>query len=95
MYFLLNLSLCVKSYGHLCQILAFFCHAHSPNMVMSRDPSFTFRNFYFCPNSIFNIRKRHKVFVEKFSASEVINQKPCRGGGGGDGKHILHTVKKG
>ena len=33
---LLNLSHCVKSYGHLCQIY----HDHSPNMVMSRDPGF-------------------------------------------------------
>ena len=38
---LLNLSDCVKSYGHLCQIY----QNHSQNMVMSRDPYFKFRKF--------------------------------------------------
>ena len=41
MKLLLNLSHCVKSYGHLCQNY----HDHSPNMVMSRDPVFKFRKF--------------------------------------------------
>ena len=41
MYFLLNLSHFVKSYGHLCQIY----QNHSPNMVMSRG--FKFRKFLF------------------------------------------------
>ena len=38
LYFLLNLSHCVKSYGHFCQILVLFYDDRSPNMVMSRDP---------------------------------------------------------
>ena len=41
--FLLNLSHCVKSYWHLCQIY----QNHSPNIVMSHDPDFKFRNFLF------------------------------------------------
>ena len=43
MSLLLNLSHCVKCYGHLCQIY----HDHSPNMVMSRDPGFKLRKFLF------------------------------------------------
>ena len=35
---LLNLSHCVKSYRHLCQIY----QNHSPSMVTSRDPGFKF-----------------------------------------------------
>ena len=43
MYFLLNLSHCVKSYEHFCQIY----QNHSPNMVMSRDPGSKFRKCLF------------------------------------------------
>ena len=39
--FLLNLSHCVKRYGHLCQIY----QNHSPDIVMSRDPGFKFGKF--------------------------------------------------
>ena len=38
MLFLLNLSHCVKRYGHLCQIY----QNHSLNMVMLRDPGLKF-----------------------------------------------------
>ena len=41
MKFLLNLSHCVKRYGHLCQ----FFQNHSPNMVMSRDLASNSENF--------------------------------------------------
>ena len=61
MYFLLNLCHCVKSYGHYCQILAFFYDARSPDMVMSSDPRSKFQKVLFCPNSRFNIRKSHKI----------------------------------
>ena len=41
--FLLNLSHCVKNYGHLCQ-----CYQnHSPNTIMSRDPGLRFQKFLF------------------------------------------------
>ena len=49
MYFLLNLSHYVKSYGHFCQILAFFYDARSPNIVMSRDPRSKFRKIFILP----------------------------------------------
>ena len=79
LYFLLNLCYCVKSYGHFCQILAFFmmlahqiwsCH-------MAQDANF--ENLLFCSNFVFNIRKSHKFLVEKLSTSEVISQKPHKG----------------
>ena len=61
MCFLLNLSHCVKCYGHFCQILAlstmpahqiWSCH-------VTQDANF--EKFLFCPNSTFNIRKSHKI----------------------------------
>ena len=79
MYFLLNLSHYVKSYGHLCQILAFFtmpalqiwqCH-------VTQEANFEKKLFF--PNSAFNIRKSYKFLAEKLSTSEVISQK-SRGG---------------
>ena len=56
----LNLSHCVKSYGHLCEIY----QNHSPNMVMSRHPGFKFRKFLFLTNSVLNFGK-----VIKFGGS--------------------------
>ena len=76
MCFLLNLSHCVKSYWHFCQILALFtipthqiwsCH-------VTQDANF--ENFLFCPNSTFNIRKSRKISSGKLSVSEVISKKP-------------------
>ena len=45
MCFLLNLSHIVKSYGHVCQILALY-NARSSNMIMSRDPGCKFRKLF-------------------------------------------------
>ena len=50
-----------KVLGILVKILAFFYNAHSPNMVMSRDPRSKFRKTFICPNSRFNIRKSHNI----------------------------------
>ena len=62
MHFLLNLRHCLKSYGHFCQILLFSFHnARSPNMVMSSDSRCKVRIFLFCPNSVCNITKSHKI----------------------------------
>ena len=68
MYFLLNLSLCVKSYWHFCQSLP------CPRK---------FRKFLFCLNSSFNIRKSHKISSGKalYFRSTVISQKPHGRGG--------------
>ena len=83
MYFLLNLSHCVKSYGHFCQILTFY-DVCSPNMVMSRYPRSKFdKIFYFVLILHLILGKSTKFLVEKLSASEAISQKSHRGGGGG------------
>ena len=78
MYFLLNLSHYIKSYGHLCQSLAIFYDARSPNMAMSRNPRIKFRNkklfFFLIPHLI--LGKAAIFLVEKFSTSEVISQNP-------------------
>ena len=80
MYFLLNLSHCVKGNGRFCQILFFLtmpaheiwsCHATQDAIL---------EIFFFCPNSKFNIRKSHEISSGKLSTSEVISQKPARGG---------------
>ena len=74
MYFLLNLSNYVKSYGHLCKILAFFYDARSPNMAMSRgqevDQS---KKFYFFLILHLILGKVVKFLAEKLSTSEVIS----------------------
>ena len=58
MYCLLNLSLCVKSYGHFCQILAFLqCPRTKYGHVRSK-----FRIFLFCPNTTLNITDRPLFF---------------------------------
>ena len=79
MYFLLNLSHYVKSYGHLCQILAFSYNARSPNMAMSRDPRSNFqKNLLFLILHLI-LDKAAKFLAEKLSTSEVISQKPHGG----------------
>ena len=53
MYFLLNLSHCVKSYGMGIFVkFGFFYDARKPNMVMSRDARYRFRKFVIL--SLFN-----------------------------------------
>ena len=80
MYFLLNLIHYVKSYWHLCQILAFFYDARSPNMAMSRDPRSTFRKNYFFLILHLILGKITKFLVEKLSTSEVVGQNVTGGG---------------
>ena len=76
MYFLLNLNLCVKSYRHFCQILAFFTMPAHQIWSCHVTQEANLENFLFCPNSTLNIRKVTKFLVEKLSNSEVISQKP-------------------
>ena len=52
--------LCQKLWKFLLNFGLFYL-AHSPNMIMSRDPRCKFRKFLFLPNSTFNIRKSHKI----------------------------------
>ena len=81
MYFLLNLSHYAKRYGHLCQILAFFCDARSLNMAMSRDPRSKFLKNYFFPNSAFDIRKSYKISSRKALYFRSYQPKILTGGG--------------
>ena len=78
MYFLSNLSHCVKSYGYFCQVLVLFTIANSLNMVMSCDPISKFRkvNCYVFLIVHLILGKVTKVLVEKLSTSEGISQKP-------------------
>ena len=81
MYFLLNLSHCVKGYGHFCQILAFFMmlayQIWSCHVIQDAD----FENVLFCPNSIFNVRKSHKISSEKALYFRSYQLKTSRRGG--------------
>ena len=79
MYFLLNLSHYVKSYGHLCQFLAFFYDVRSPNMAMSRDPRSKFRKNFIFPNFSFNIRKSYKISSRKALYFRSYQPKTSRG----------------
>ena len=76
MYFLLNLSHYVKSYGHLCQILAFFTMPTLQIWPCHVTLEANFEKILFFPNSALNIGKAAKFLIEKFSTSEVISQKP-------------------
>ena len=60
MYFLLNLSHCVKSYGHLCQFLAFFTMPALQIWPCHVTQGANFEKNLFFPNSAFNIRKSYK-----------------------------------
>ena len=79
MYFLLNLIHYVKSYGHLCQILAFLtmsalqiwpCH-------VTKEANFEKNDLFLILHLILD--KAAKFLVEKLSTSEVISQKPHGG----------------
>ena len=76
MYFLLNLSHYVKSYGHLCQILAFLTMPALqiwPSHV-TQEANFEKNYFFLILHLILD--KAAKSLAEKFSTAEVISQKP-------------------
>ena len=76
MYFLLNLSYYVKSFGHFCQNFGIFYNAHSPNMVMSRGPRSKFRNFFYFFLILHLIsRKVTKFLMGKLCTSKVVSRK--------------------
>ena len=86
MYFLLNLSHCIKRNGYFCQIFALFimpthqiCSCH-----VTQDANF--ENFLFCPNSTLNIRKSRKISSGKAAYFKSYLPKTSRGRGG-VGKH--------
>ena len=80
MYFLLNLSHYVKSYGHLCQILAFFTMPALQIWPCHLTQEANFEKIYFFLILHLILGKAAKFLVEKLSNSEVISQKPHWGG---------------
>ena len=85
MYILLNLSHCVKSYGHFCQILSLFTMPTYQIWSCHVPQDANFENFLFCLNSTFNIRKSHKISSGKALYFRSYQPKTSPGGGGGGG----------
>ena len=79
MYFLLNLSDYVKSYGHLCQILAFLTMPAPQIWPCHVTQEANFEKIYFFLILHLILGKVTKFLVEKLSTSEVISQKPHGG----------------
>ena len=79
MYFLLNLSHYIKSYGHLCQILAFFTMPALQIWPCHVTQEANFETILFFLNSAFNIGKSCKISSRKALYFKVISQKPHGG----------------
>ena len=75
MYFLLNLSHHVKSYEHLCQILAFLMMPALQIMPCHVTQEKISKKIYFFLILHLILDKAAKFVVEKLSTSEVISQK--------------------
>ena len=81
-YFLLNLSHSVKSYGHFCHILALFKMSIHQIWSCHVTQKCKFQKFIiFFPILHLMLGKVTKLLVEKLSTSEVISQKPHGGSG--------------
>ena len=85
MYFLLNLNHYVKSYGHLCLILAFFTIPALQIWPCHVTQEANFEKILFFPNSAFNIRKSYKISNKK--ALYFRSYQPKNLTGERDGKH--------
>ena len=92
-YFLLNLSHYVKSYGHLCQILAFFTMPALQIWLCHVTQEANFEKFYIFLILYLILGKAVIFLVEKLSTSDVISQKPHGGGGGGEHPPVLLGLK--
>ena len=79
MYFLLNLSHYVKSYGHLCQILAICTMLALQIWPCHVTQEANFEKFYFFLVLYLILGKVAKFLVEELSTSELISQKPHEG----------------
>ena len=79
MYFLLNLSHYVKSYGHLCQILAFFTMPALQIWPCHMTQEANFEKILFFPNSAFNIGKSCKISSRKALNFRSYQPKTSRG----------------
>ena len=79
MYFLLNLSHYVKSYGHLCQFLAFFTMPALQIWPCHVTQEVNFQKIIPFPNSAFNIRKSFKISSRKSFYFRSCQPKTSRG----------------
>ena len=79
MYFLLNLGHCVKSYEHLCQILAFFTMPALQIWPCHVTQEVNFEKNLFFPNLAFNIRKSYKISSRKALYFRRYQPKTSRG----------------
>ena len=97
MYFLLNLSHYVKSYGHSCQFLAFFTMPAFQIWPCHVTQEANFGKILFFPNFAFNIRKTYKISSRKALYFRSLSAKNITGGGGGGGrgggKHPLSAFR--
>ena len=73
MYFLLNLSHCVKRYGHLCQILAFLMMPAVQIWPCHVTQEANLEKIYLFLILHLILDKAAKFLVEKLSTSEVIS----------------------
>ena len=80
MYFLLNLSHYVKSYGHLSQILAFFTMSALQIWPCHVIQEVNFEKVLFFPNSAFNIGNSCKISSRKALYFRSYQPKTSRGG---------------
>ena len=60
MYFLLNLSNCVKSYGHLCQFYETAHQIWSWHVTLASN----FESSYPLPNSVLNFKKSYQIWAQ-------------------------------
>ena len=79
MYFLLNLSHYVKSYGHLCQILAFLTMPALQIWPCHVTQEANFEKILLFPNSAFNIGKSCKISSRKALYFRSYQPKTSRG----------------
>ena len=81
MYVLLNLSHYVKSYGLLCQILAFFTTPAPQIWPCHVTQEAQFEKIIVFPNSAFNIRKSYKISGREALYFRSYQPKTSRGRG--------------
>ena len=91
---LLNVGHCVKSYWHFCQILAHFTMPSQQIWLCQVTQIGILEKFLSCPNSTFNIRKKHKISSGKALYFRSYQPKTSWGGGGGGGReHPLNAFR--
>ena len=89
-----NLSHYVKSYGHLCQILAFFYDTRCPNMPCHVPKKQISKKIYFFLILHLILGKGAKFLVEN-SLLQKLSARNLTGGGGGKHPPVLFELKRG